>query len=92
MGTRLTSASGRARCGDAAADGGDDGGASPTAAKCCGPDWWTDLEPSEPGSGDQPSVFQARLVRDDLGVKTRNLRDMQLAMLADVEDADGTGS
>ena len=48
------------------------------------------LEPQAAGS--QPAqVFPAGRVRDNLGVKPRNLDILRAAMLADVEDADGTG-
>ncbi|MBI5801971.1 MAG: hypothetical protein HZA92_14765 [Verrucomicrobia bacterium] len=48
------------------------------------------LEPSDPQSGAKVSQFPAR-VRDELGVKPENLRLIHEAMLADVEEAGGTG-
>ena len=48
------------------------------------------IEPQAAGS--QPAqVFPAGRVRDNLGMKPRNLEVLRAAMLADVEDADGTG-
>lgn len=48
------------------------------------------LEPLA-GTGQPPTTFPAGRVRDDLGVKPRSLEIVRAAMLADVEDADGTG-
>lgn len=49
------------------------------------------LEPSDPQFGEKVSEFPPR-VRDDLGVKPENLRLIHEAMLAEVEEAGGTGS
>jgi penicillin-binding protein 2 len=49
------------------------------------------LEPSEPQFGEKGSEFPVR-VRDELGVKPENLRLIQEAMLAEVEERGGTGS
>jgi len=48
------------------------------------------LEPSDPQFGEQASEFAPR-VRDELGVKPENLRLIHEAMLAEVEEAGGTG-
>jgi penicillin-binding protein 2 len=49
------------------------------------------LEPQDP-SVVQPAVtFPAGRIRDELGVSAHNLRILQEAMYADVQDADGTG-
>lgn len=48
------------------------------------------LEPQDPLSGEQPIRFPSR-VRNDLGVKTRNLEIVRDAMLANVEETDGSG-
>lgn len=48
------------------------------------------LEPSDPQFGEKFSEFPVR-VRDDLGVKPENLRLIHEAMLAEVEEAGGTG-
>jgi penicillin-binding protein 2 len=42
-------------------------------------------------SNEPPTVFPAGRVRDELGVKPRTLEIVREAMLADVEDSDGTG-
>lgn len=49
------------------------------------------LEPSDPQFGEQASGFPPR-VRDELGVKPENLRLIHEAMLAEVEEAGGTGT
>jgi penicillin-binding protein 2 len=49
------------------------------------------LEPPDPASGEAPVVFPAGVVRDELGVQPRSLKILHEAMLADVEDEDGTG-
>ena len=49
------------------------------------------LEPPDPTMGGQTNYFPAAQVRDDLGVNPRNLEILREAMLADVEDPDGTG-
>lgn len=48
------------------------------------------LEPSDPQFGEKVSEFPPR-VRDELGVKQENLRLIHDAMLAEVEEAGGTG-
>lgn len=48
------------------------------------------LEPSDPQFGEKASEFPPR-VRDELGVKPENLRLIHEAMLAEVEEAGGTG-
>ena len=49
------------------------------------------LEPSDPQFGEKASEFPVR-VRDELGVKPENLRLVHEAMLAEVEEAGGTGT
>jgi len=49
------------------------------------------IEPQDPLSGEQATVFARGRVRDELGVSQRSLSIVQEAMLADTEDADGTG-
>jgi penicillin-binding protein 2 len=49
------------------------------------------IEPRETSAGELPVVFPAGRVRDDLRVSTRTLNILHEAMLADTEDADGTG-
>lgn len=49
------------------------------------------LEPSDPQFGEKVSAFPPR-VRDELGVKPENLRILHEAMLAEVEEAGGTGA
>jgi penicillin-binding protein 2 len=49
------------------------------------------LEPQNPAAGMQPIVFPSGRVRDELGVQPRNLEILKEAMLADVQDGDGTG-
>jgi penicillin-binding protein 2 len=46
--------------------------------------------PSDPTAPPEPIVYPAR-VRDHLGISTRTMRILHEAMLADVEDANGTG-
>ena len=57
--------------------------------------WWPRLvsriEPQDPDSGEAPALFPDSRVRDELGVKPSTLALLRKAMLADVEDADGTG-
>lgn len=50
------------------------------------------LEPQDPLLGDPAREFERALVRSELGVSPRNLAAVREAMLADVEDADGTGA
>lgn len=49
------------------------------------------IEPQDPTSNDPPMVYPSHRVRDELGVKPSTLRILRDAMLADVEDPDGTG-
>jgi hypothetical protein len=49
------------------------------------------VEPVDPKTDEQPVFFPPGRIRDDLGVKPANLKIIKEAMLADVEDADGTG-
>lgn len=49
------------------------------------------LEPQDPTQGDRPVVFPVGRVREELPVRPEHLRLLREAMLADVEDADGTG-
>ncbi|SPE52840.1 Penicillin-binding protein 2 [Verrucomicrobia bacterium] len=49
------------------------------------------IEPQDPTSNLGTQVFPSAQVRDELGVKPRTLQLLREAMLADVEDADGTG-
>jgi len=49
------------------------------------------IEPQDPASSEPPTVFEKGRVRDELGVRPRTLTILREAMLADVEDSDGTG-
>jgi penicillin-binding protein 2 len=49
------------------------------------------IEPSEAAAGTPPIIFPGSRVRNELGVKPGNLKILREAMLADVEDSDGTG-
>jgi len=49
------------------------------------------VEPSEAAAGTPPMIFPSSRVRNELGVKPGNLKILREAMLADVEDSDGTG-
>ncbi len=49
------------------------------------------IEPADPLRAPEAFTFPAARIRDRLGVSRRNLRLVHEAMLADVEDADGTG-
>lgn len=49
------------------------------------------LAPQDPLLGEQGRQFEPSLVRSELGVSQRNLAILREAMLADVEDSDGTG-
>jgi penicillin-binding protein 2 len=49
------------------------------------------IESQDPLSHEPPRVFQKGWVRDNLGLRTENLKILHGAMLADVEDRDGTG-
>lgn len=50
------------------------------------------IEPRDPTSSEAPGVFPNARVRDELGVRPRNLQILRDAMLADVEDSEGTGT
>jgi penicillin-binding protein 2 len=49
------------------------------------------IEPADPHSGEPVVAYPAGRVRDELGVRPRTLELIREAMLADVEDAEGTG-
>jgi penicillin-binding protein 2 len=49
------------------------------------------LEPLDTTLGGETNYFPRAQLRDELGVSPRNLKILQDAMRADVEDADGTG-
>jgi penicillin-binding protein 2 len=49
------------------------------------------IESPDPTLGEPPVRFEPRQVRDDLNASPQNLKILQDAMLADVEDARGTG-
>jgi penicillin-binding protein 2 len=49
------------------------------------------IEPQNSTLGKPPILFSAGQVRDELGVSKRSLSILKEAMLADVEDPDGTG-
>jgi penicillin-binding protein 2 len=49
------------------------------------------IETTDPTAGTPPVISPGSRVRDDLGVKPDHMRILRDAMLADVEDADGTG-
>jgi penicillin-binding protein 2 len=49
------------------------------------------IEPADPLSGESPEVFPAPRVRDHIGVSLRSMDILRLAMLADTEEAEGTG-
>jgi penicillin-binding protein 2 len=49
------------------------------------------IEPQDPTSNEAPVVFPSGRVRDELGLKPRTLKLLRDAMLADVEDHEGTG-
>ncbi len=48
------------------------------------------LQPAAPNSGEPTEIFPYPPVRDQLGVKPRNLDILRQAMLADTEDPEGT--
>jgi penicillin-binding protein 2 len=50
------------------------------------------IEPQDPAMGGRTNHLPAVQVRDELGVQPRNLEVLREAMLADVEDPDGTGT
>ena len=49
------------------------------------------IEPHDSAGGEPPVVFPSARIRDELGVSQRSLRILHEAMLADTEDAEGTG-
>ncbi|MCU0782868.1 MAG: penicillin-binding transpeptidase domain-containing protein [Verrucomicrobia bacterium] len=49
------------------------------------------LESQDPTAMEAPVIFAQARVRDELGVRARNLEILREAMLADTEDAEGTG-
>jgi penicillin-binding protein 2 len=50
------------------------------------------IEPQDVVAGQSAAVYPRTQVRDELGVSERTLKIIRAAMLADVEDSDGTGS
>jgi penicillin-binding protein 2 len=51
----------------------------------------TRIEPQDPASPEAPKNFPAGVIRDELGVRPGNLKILHDAMLAETEDAEGTG-
>jgi len=49
------------------------------------------IEPQDPADGEASTIFPAGVVRDELGVKLKNLEILRSAMLAETEDPEGTG-
>jgi penicillin-binding protein 2 len=49
------------------------------------------IEPQDPSLGEPPTLFPEGRMRDELGVKLSTLAVLRQAMLADVENPDGTG-
>jgi penicillin-binding protein 2 len=49
------------------------------------------IEPQDPASGEAPTIFPARVVRNELDVHPHNLKILRDAMLAETEDPEGTG-
>jgi cell division protein FtsI/penicillin-binding protein 2 len=49
------------------------------------------IEPQDPASGEAPTIFPAGVVRDTLGLHPRAFKILYDAMLAETEDAEGTG-
>jgi penicillin-binding protein 2 len=49
------------------------------------------IEPQDPLGGESTNDFRNGRIRDELGVSTPTLQIIRAAMLADVEDPDGTG-
>jgi len=49
------------------------------------------IEAPDAAAGTPPIIFPCSRVRDELGVKAGNMKLLHGAMLADVEDPDGTG-
>ncbi len=50
------------------------------------------IEPADPSTANEPIAYPEGKVRSNLNVKARNLQILKEAMLADVEDSDGTGA
>jgi penicillin-binding protein 2 len=50
------------------------------------------IEPQDPSSGEVVTNFPSGIVRDELGVHPRSLQILREAMLADVEDSEGSGT
>jgi penicillin-binding protein 2 len=50
------------------------------------------VESPDPASGAPPEVFPPGLVRDELGVRARNLQILREAMLDETENPEGTGT
>ena len=50
------------------------------------------FESQDPASTEPPKQFPAGLVRDQLNVHPRSLQILRAAMLADVEDSEGSGT
>jgi penicillin-binding protein 2 len=49
------------------------------------------IEPQDPATDEKPIVFPTAMVRGELGVQAHHLQILHDAMLADVEDSEGTG-
>jgi penicillin-binding protein 2 len=49
------------------------------------------IQPQDPAGGEAPAVFPSGVVRNELGVHPRSLKILHDAMLAETEDAEGTG-
>jgi penicillin-binding protein 2 len=49
------------------------------------------IEPQDPASSEAPTIFPAGVVRDTLGLRPRTFKILHEAMLAETEDAEGTG-
>ena len=49
------------------------------------------IEPQDPTLGEQPVIFPHLPPRDELGVSSRSMNILHEAMLAETEDAEGTG-
>jgi len=49
------------------------------------------IEPQDPASGEGPAISPAGVVRDTLGMHPRSFKILHDAMLAETEDAEGTG-
>jgi penicillin-binding protein 2 len=49
------------------------------------------IEPHDPSTEEAPVIFESGRVRDELGVSQTSMKILHDAMLADTEDAEGTG-